>query len=269
MKTITLLSDFGTADGYVAAMKGVILSACPDARIIDATHEIPPHDVRAGAWALRHYALLYPPETIHVAVVDPGVGTVRAPLLVRVGGHWLIGPDNGLFSWVLQQAGRSRSFRIRPDVHRAGAPSRTFHGRDVFAHVAGLLAAGADWRSLVASPVRPVRWRWATPRRAGDRIAGEIVHVDRFGNAISNIPAEWVRRSGPRLVIRCNEFTASRLCATYADVKAGATCALEESTGLLELAVREGNAAHSCRIAVGDHVVLLAGRAFPSKAATN
>ncbi len=269
MKTITLLSDFGTADGYVAAMKGVILSACPDARIMDATHEIPPHDVRAGAWALRHYARLHPPETIHVAVVDPGVGTVRAPLLVRAGGHWLIGPDNGLFSWVLQQAGRSRAFRIRPDVHRAGAPSRTFHGRDVFAHVAGLLAAGVDWRSLVALSVRPVRWRWPTPRRAADRIAGEIVHIDRFGNAISSIPAEWIRRSGPRLVIRCNELTVSRLSKTYAAVKPGATCALEESTGLLELAVREGNAARSWRISIGDRVIVKADRFFSIISATN
>lgn len=256
MKPITLLTDFGTADGYVAAMKGVILSACPNATIADATHEIPPQDVRAGAWALRHYWRLYPEGTIHIAVVDPGVGSNRKPLLIQADDRWLIGPDNGLFSWVFQGARDWRAWAIRPSIRRPGAVGNTFHGRDVFAYAAGLLASSAPLSSIAGRRVKPIAWPWPRVRRASGGLAGEIVHIDRFGNAITNISGEQLAKLGnPRgLEISCRSASCHGLAKYYGEGKTGRLSALVESTGLLELAVRDGNASKEFGLRVGDAV---------------
>lgn len=255
MKIVTLLTDFGTADGYVAAMKGVILSACPDTQVIDAAHDIPAHDVRAGAWALRHYWKLYPNDTIHLAVVDPGVGSARRAMLARADGRWLIGPDNGLFSWVLREARRHEVWSIKSTVRRASEISATFHGRDVFAHAAGLLAAGAPLRDVVGRAIRPRLFPWPQPVRRGQEIRGAVIHIDRFGNAITNIPADMLKGQGPRF-IECGPFRVSGLARFYADAPPGHPLALVESTGLLELAVCEGNAVKENSIKLGDQVLV-------------
>lgn len=255
MQIVTLLTDFGTTDGYVAAMKGVILSARPDTQIIDAAHDIPAHDVRAGAWALRHYWKLYPKDTIHIAVVDPGVGSARRALLARADGRWLIGPDNGLFSWALREARKTDVWALKTTVRRASEISATFHGRDVFAHAAGLLAAGAPLRDLVGRTIRPRLFPRPRPVRRGREIWGAVMHIDQFGNAITNIPADMLKGPGPRL-IECGPFRVSGLAQCYADAPPGHPLALVESTGLLELAVREGNAAKARLIRLGDRVLV-------------
>ncbi len=257
MAILALPTDFGTRDGYVAAMKGVLAALAPGAGVFDVSHEIRPHDIRAGAWALRQYWNLFPPGTIHVAVVDPGVGAARRALLVRAGGHTLIGPDNGIFSWVLAMAGRWRAFSLKDSVRRPGASGDTFDGRDRFAYAAGLLAAGSDWRDLVAGPARNIKsYAWPRATRSAGRITGRIVHLDQFGNAITSIPANWIAGKGKDAVIRCNDFVANKIQNVYDDVPEGMPLVHPESTGLLELSVNKRDASSMFGFSIGDSVVL-------------
>src|SRR3712207_234825 len=180
---ITLLTDFGTADGYVAEMKGVILTRAPDVTVVDVTHDVSPQDVECGRLALARYWRRFPPGTVHLAVVDPGVGSARAALAIESDGRWLVGPDNGLLSPALLVAG-ARAV-ILP-VPATAAP--TFHGRDVFAPAAAALAAGARLDALGSPALDFVVRRTPEPRRLSDgSIEGQVITVDRFGNAITNL----------------------------------------------------------------------------------
>ena len=241
---ITLLTDFGTVDGYVAEMKGVILTRTPDARVIDVSHDLPSQDIDAGRLALARYWRRFPAGTIHVAVVDPGVGTDRAALAVSSDGRLLIGPDNGLLSPALLYAG-ARCVAL--PVPSGASP--TFHGRDVFAPAAAELAAGASLESLGAVTTTPVIRRTPEPHRMPDgSIRGEVIAIDRFGNAITNLLA--LRGGTVRVGIH-----ALLIRRTYADAKAGEPIALQGSTGLVEIAVRNGSAANQLGIAKGTEVV--------------
>jgi S-adenosylmethionine hydrolase len=247
-----LLSDFGGRDGYVAAMKGVIAALAPRARIIDAAHDVPPQDVQAAAWTLMQYWSLYPEGTIHVAVVDPGVGTSRKALCVEADGRFLIAPDNGIVSLAMEVAGRdAKAFEIRPEVHRPGVLSATFHGRDVFAYAAGLLAAGSKTVSEIADPLaQVVKPSWTRAISSATRIEGEVIYVDHFGNLVTNIfrtqmgDADWSIAS-----VRVGAQLATRICRTYADVPGGTVLALFNSSDTLEIAVN-GSSAHT-RLACG------------------
>ncbi len=239
---ITLLTDFGAADAYVAAMKGVIATVAPRAQVADAAHAIPRGDIAAGAWVLSQYWNWWPPGTIHVAVVDPGVGTARMPLLAQADGRWLIAPDNGLLSGVASEARAFRAWRLNvPGEERA--ISNTFHGRDVFAVAAARLASGASWRRLARERIEICHLPdWRAPERCPDGvISGTILHVDRFGNAITNLrandlpPAAWLLSAG--------RFRARRLHRTYGDVAPARPLVYIGSSGRLELAVRDGSAA--------------------------
>lgn len=239
---VTLLTDFGTRDGYVAAMKGVILSQCPGACLVDVGHEVPRHDIRAAAWALRQYGWTYPAGTLHVAVVDPGVGTERAALVIEAQDCLWLGPDNGLFAWVLQACPRARVHQLKAGVVRPGGASRTFHGRDVFAYAASLLAKGIRLDRL-AEPID--RWcepDWLRPVLHGRTIQGEVVHVDHFGNLITNIPAVLVAERPDDIRVTIGKKKCCGLSSTYADVPPGHPVALIGSDGMLELAVNQGAA---------------------------
>jgi S-adenosylmethionine hydrolase len=254
--TVTLLTDFGTVDGFVGAMKGVILSLAPDARLVDLGHELPPHDVRAGAWALREAAPYFPPGTIHVAVVDPGVGSARRPLLLRAAGQLLVGPDNGLLSLAARRCGGACEGWVldASELHRP-QPSATFHGRDIFAAVAGHLARGLA-PERAGTPAR--EWiELAAPRavrRADGSWRGCVVHVDRFGNLITNLEAAELAAASPAggWCVALAGAAAGRACralgplrTTFADVAPGEWLAYLGSSGLLEIAVREGSASAS------------------------
>jgi S-adenosyl-L-methionine hydrolase (adenosine-forming) len=270
MSTITLLSDFGTGDGYVAAMKGVLLSLAPDAVLVDAAHEVPAQDVRSAGWVLEQYWRCFPAGTIHLAVVDPGVGTARRALLVEAEGHWFLGPDNGLFSWLLDSAPAAAVRVLRPGVHGPHGISATFQGRDVFAWAAGLLAAGAAGAGELSDPAPdPIRAPWTRARReASGRVAGEIVHLDRFGNAITNLRREDLpAAAGPALLIEARGHYFRQVRRTYADVEAGHKLALVGSHGRLELAVREGSAAERLQLRTGDPVTASDAAGAPSGAA--
>ena len=255
MSAITLLTDFGDRDGFVAAMKGVIVALAPDASIHDAAHGVPPGDVRAAAWALSQYWRLWPEGTIHVAVVDPGVGTERAALLAHADGRLFLAPDNGLLALVAMEADRFEAFALRPDVRRPGGGSATFHGRDVFAFAAGRLAAGHAPDSLHGGPAGLADARWAGPVRALDgTLRGEVIHADRFGNAVTNLfPADLP--AGPwRLDAGRAEF--ARLDLTYGDVPAGAPLAYAGSSGRIEVAVRGGSAENELDLRRGTPIIL-------------
>ena len=229
---VTLLTDFGTADGYVAEMKGVILSSAPGTAIVDVAHDIPAHDVDAGRLALARYWRRFPVGTVHVAVVDPGVGTARGALAVGSGGHAFVGPDNGILTPALL-SGRAEAVAL--PVPPAAAP--TFHGRDVFAPAAAALARGEPVASLGTPVLEPVVRRTPEPRRLDNGvIAGEVIAIDRFGNAITNL----VGVRGGTVEVAGTTLPMAR---TYGDVASGALTALCGSNGLIELAVRDGSAA--------------------------
>jgi S-adenosylmethionine hydrolase len=243
MTVVTFTTDFGTADGYVGAMKGVVLTLAPDAQLVDITNEVPPFDVAAGAFALAQAAPLFPPGSIHVAVVDPGVGHARAELIVDAHGSFFVGPDNGVLS--LAARGPRVAHRIEADHFRRQPVSPTFHGRDVFAAAAGRLAAGASPRdagSLLTAIVD-----LTAPGAGGDvgGLDGTILHVDRFGNLITSIDGERLTPGQWRLRPRDAKGTGTVATAarTYADVARGALLFYVGSSGLIELACREGSAA--------------------------
>lgn len=236
---ITLLTDFGLRDGYVSAMKGVIASLAPHARILDAAHDVPPQDVQAAAWTLKQYWQLYPKGTIHVAVVDPGVGTSRKGLCIEADGQFLIVPDNGIASFAIEQAAKIEARAIRPEVHRPGILSSTFHGRDVFAYVAGLLAGGVHALVDLSDPVAEfVHPEWAKAHATATHIDGEVIHVDHFGNLVTNIyrrqmgNADWALAS-----VRIGSQLVTRICSAYADVPTGSVVALFGSSETLEIAI--------------------------------
>lgn len=243
---ITLLTDFGTADGYVAQMKGVLLGLVPDATLVDVTHEIGAQDVEAARLVLERYWQRFPAGAVHVVVVDPGVGSMRAALAVRAAGRFLVGPDNGVLSpALLAQDARVVSLTI-PE----GAAA-TFHGRDVFAPAAAALAAGTPLDALGAPCLHPVVRLTPQPvALEGGLVRGEILMIDRFGNAITNIPGP---RPGHVLWVGALSLP---LRSTYADVAPGEALALMGSSGLIEIAVREGSAARRLGLARGAPVVL-------------
>jgi S-adenosylmethionine hydrolase len=238
---VTFTTDFGTADGYVGAMKGVVLSLAPDAILVDITHEVPAYDVAAGAFALAQAAPLFPPGSIHIAVVDPQVGGARAAIVVEAAGGYFVGPDNGVLS--LAATGPRVAHQIAAPGFRREPVSPTFHGRDVFASCAGRLASGAAARD--AGPLMAAIRDLGRPE-GDDPGRGEIVHVDRFGNLVTSFSGERLAR-GPLPMVLVHPETGVRFAVpvarTYADVDRGALVAYVGSAGLIEVAVREGSAA--------------------------
>ena len=248
MPLITLLTDFGTADGYVAELKGVLYSQAPGVQVIDLSHDVPPQDVELARLTVARYWRRFPVGTVHLIVVDPGVGTARAALVVESEGRLLLGPDNGVLSPALLLSGaRAHALPVPPSA------ARTFHGRDVFAPAAAALAMGAAAESLgIPHADAVVRRTKEAVRRDDGAVIGEIISVDRFGNAITNLlgaRSGVVAAGGRPVPIR----------TTYADVAVGAPVAMSGSSGLLEIAVRDGSAAATLGLARGATVVWYRG----------
>jgi S-adenosyl-L-methionine hydrolase (adenosine-forming) len=238
---ITLTTDFGTRDTYVAEMKAAILAITRDVHLVDITHEIAPHDVLEGALALEAAAPSFPTDTIHVAVVDPGVGTARRGLAVAAREGVFIGPDNGLFTPFLGGP-RWTAFEISERQFCRTVVSRTFHGRDVFAPAAAHVARGLEPARLGPPVADPVRLPWPEASEARGTIRGAVVHVDRFGNLVTSISAEAVASLGPSASVRV-AGRALRLVETYGELAPGRAGALVGSHNRLEIAVNAGNAA--------------------------
>jgi len=250
---ITLLTDFGTADGFVGAMKGVIASIAPNEPVVDITHDVPPQDVQTGAFALRAASCFYPPGTVHCAVVDPGVGTARRALALQTAHYRFVGPDNGLMLWAADaDGGVLKAFSCtNPDFHLPEV-SCTFHGRDVFAPVAAHLAIDVPLTEL-GDPVDPtdlvvLPWR-ETPLREEGEVEAWVVHVDRFGNVVTSVPAVDMPT---RLVVDGRDV---EVCRSYGRPP-GTLVAVPGSSGLLELSVCHGSAAGELGLLPGGRVTL-------------
>jgi hypothetical protein len=249
-RVVTLSSDFGTADGYVGAMKGVILSGAAGARVVDITHEIRPGDVRGGALALEASAPFFPAGTIHLVVVDPGVGTRRRAIAVETADAIFVGPDNGVLS--LAAKGPRRVYVLdRTDRHRVTV-SPTFHGRDVFAPIVAQLADGARLRDLATAASGMTDLELPAPSVAPREVSGQVIHCDCFGNLVTNITMSELRALTAAVGAgHCTVFvgrrSAGRILRTYGDGERGALLALVGSSGRLEIAVREDSAARRLR----------------------
>ena len=266
---ITLLTDFGTEDTYVGVMKGVIASLCPDAHVIDLTHQVPPQDISTGAFLLDVSVDYFPEGTIHVAIVDPGVGSARKPVALRTMRAFFVGPDNGIFTLVLQRHTLVQAVCLDNPQYALPRPSATFHGRDIFAPVAAHIARGTGLEQL-GTPITRLQ-RLPLPRIRVDwqGIRATIVHVDRFGNAITNLThadyEAWCIRWDVRepIVEVVSAKASLPICRTYSDMPRGQPLALFGSSERLEIAVNGGSAAHILQLRRGEAVRVLRRESSP------
>ncbi len=248
MPIITLTTDFGSRDPYVAAMKGVLRRHCPDVTIDDLTHEITPQDILETALFLEAAMPWYPEDTVHLVVVDPGVGTKRRPIAARAGGHIFVGPDNGLMTLWLLRHQLEWAFQIKAGTNANAVISNTFHGRDIFAPAAAWLANGGEPHALGEAIDSLQQLQLPLPKRDGPYRYGVIIHIDRFGNCVTNIQREQEAHPSPGGTIHVGDHVFP-LHTTYGDVDAGAPLALYGSSGRLEIAVNQGNAARQFGLA--------------------
>ena len=258
-RPIALLTDFGTDDWYVAAMKGEILKRLPDAQIIDITHAIPPGNVAGGAFALRLVLDSMPPRTVFCCVVDPGVGTSRRAICGRVGSWGFAGPDNGLVTPIIERAGDDVELHeIQNPAFRSPNVSDTFHGRDLFAHAAACLAGGAPPDRAGPRIDQPVVLPPCEPHETPKGVAAQVIWIDRFGNLITNIAREkWRDRLDKRrFTIRAGSLTVDCLNRTFGEVEAGGAVAYWGSTGMLEVGINRGSAAEVAGLSVGDPILI-------------
>lgn len=259
MAIITLLTDFGLKDGFVGIMKGVIWSIAPTAQIADITHEIGPQNVMEGSLVLAQAVKYFPAGTVHVAVVDPGVGTTRKPVAARIGSQYFVGPDNGLFTGVIEAAeaeGTSIEFyHLTNPKYWLPQVSRSFHGRDIFSPVGAHLCKGVALAELGTPIAEPARIMVPRPEPTADGFAGQVLSVDHFGNLLTNITQEQLK--GARgVVIKVGEATIDGLSLTFAERKPGELVGMIDSSGVLQIAVVNGNAADKLKVGIGTTVLL-------------
>jgi len=252
---VTLLTDFGERDGFVGIVKGVLLGICPSARIVDLSHDVSAQDVMGGALVLASAVAHFPPGTVHLAVVDPGVGTARRPILIETERFVLVGPDNGLLSLAAERAAVRRVIHLDRAEHFLPSPSQTFHARDVFAPVAARCASGVAVTELGSTIDAFERLDLPQPRRLEDAIEGQVIHVDRFGNLICNIARDGVDGFLEKaLSINMSGVQIPEISPHYSAVREGKPVALWNSWGRLEIAIRNGSAARLLRARNGDRV---------------
>lgn len=258
MMLITLTTDFGLNSPYVAMTKGVILSLCPEAVVVDIAHDIPPQDIRHAALVLDEVVGWYPDGTIHVAVVDPGVGTDRALVYAKIGEQHFLAPDNGLLSRLAARIAPAKIIRLTKPEYWLPRVSNTFHGRDILAPVAARLASGLD-PELLGSPMdRLTSLEWQEARVSPTRVDGCVIEIDTFGNLITNITASVLagRPTDRRACIACNIYETWGIYRAYGDQVKGTFVALIGSSDRLELAIVGDNAAKRLGIGVGTPVAI-------------
>ncbi|HEV8714076.1 MAG TPA: SAM-dependent chlorinase/fluorinase [Candidatus Binatia bacterium] len=254
---ITLLTDFGTQDAFVGIMKGVILSINPGVALVDLSHAVPPQDIVAGALLLRSAVAFFPPGTIHVAVVDPGVGSARRALLIETHNAFFLGPDNGLLSLAAPADRVVRIVHLTNAEYFLAARSHTFHGRDVFAPVAAHLSLGTAPERFGPSLTAMERLALPGVEYRGAGLTGSVIYIDHFGNLITNITeADLPPFSKESLLVSIGDMRVQGVVASYAAVEIGAPVALINSWGMLEVAVRNGSAAHRFGVLSGHPVHL-------------
>jgi S-adenosylmethionine hydrolase len=254
---VTLTTDFGLQDGFVGTLKGVILGICPSAQIVDISHDIPPQDILAAGLTLQRAYAYFPDGTVHVAVVDPGVGTSRRPIAIRACGQVFVGPDNGLFSFVFTESEERNLpvalFHLTDARYWLLELSSTFHGRDLFSPVAAHLACGVELEEMGKPINDPVLIPFPKPSRTATGWQAHIIAIDRFGNLATDLPAAWINEPA-KVAFHLAGREIRGLSSTYRDGPAGRLVALIDSEGRLEIAVACGSAARVTGVQVGDIV---------------
>lgn len=253
---VTLMTDFGERDSYVGCMKGVILSTDPSIRIVDISHEVPAFNLMSASYLLSTYYSLFPRGTVHIVIVDPGVGGARDALAVEAGGWYFVLPDNGIATMTIEEFGGKHTARRieNPSLMRNGV-SATFHGRDVFAPAAARLASGFPFDAVGPVAARIERLQASVPVVAERHISGAVVHIDSFGNHITNIAGRLLERyDGSTLLVQIGSFTIIGLSRTFSDRKPGELVAYVGSAGRLEIAVSRASAVGTVGLAVGAEV---------------
>lgn len=265
--TVALLTDYGLRDSYVAEMKGAMLSVNPRLNLVDLSHEIAPYNITEAAYILRNAAREFPAGTVFVAVVDPGVGTDRNSIILQTDqGKYYVGPDNGLFGMLIKSEGFGRAWKLNnTDYFRPGPISDTFHGRDIYGPVAAHLVSGVspDEMGEPISSSSLVTNNALTPSAAGAIVTATVLHIDRFGNVITNIPKAFSQHLEFDKLVRLSigdskkkkDFSAP-LVKTFADVKKGQLALIYGGEGLLEVAVNQGSAAEKLKVQPGDQITL-------------
>lgn len=250
---ITLTTDFGASSPYVAAMKGVLLSINPRVQIIDITHSIPPQNIAAGALALADTTPYFPEGTIHISVVDPGVGTNRAIIYAEIGSQRFICPDNGLLTLLADRLSHTKILKISEEQYFRHPVSRTFHGRDIMAPVAAHLSLGLEPERLGPPHVELHKLDWPGATRMANRIEGKVVAVDSFGNLITNISREKLSGvpTDESVTVRCDEHETQGIFATYGEQPPMTLVALVGSNDHLEIAIVEDSATIMLGVGVG------------------
>lgn len=253
---ITLLTDFGTKDHYVSSMKGVILGINPEVTLVDISHEIGPHDIREGAFILSNAFSSFPKGTIHLSVVDPGVGGPRRPILLVTPSYFFVGPDNGLFTLAVQREKVKQAVALTNPRFFLPKVSSTFHGRDLFAPVAAHLSLGVKPKAFGYEISSCEELEFSEPRAGEKELKGEILHIDAFGNLISNIDEGEFSAftKGRPSLIKVGKRTIRSLKKGYWQGRKGEVMALLGSGGFLEISVREGNAQETVKVRIGDQV---------------
>ncbi|MEM3769800.1 MAG: SAM-dependent chlorinase/fluorinase [Candidatus Bathyarchaeia archaeon] len=256
---ITLTTDFGLADPYVAEIKAVILGINPSVEVVDISHQIEKFNIRMGAYVLASAAPYFPKGTIHIAVIDPGVGTKRKPILIETEISFFIGPDNGVLALAAEKQGIRHIYEITNPKYMLPKVSTTFHGRDIFAPAAAYLSKGVSPSEFGPEIHEIVKPQFAKIFRKGSTLVGEIIHVDNFGNIITNFTTRELEslRTRESLNIKIGKTTYRlKLCKAYAEVSAKKPLAIIGSHDFLEISVNQGNAAETFKAKAGDKVIL-------------
>lgn len=254
---ITFLTDFGLRDTFVGQMKGVAYGINPAVRLVDLTHAIPPQNICRGAYVWQDAVWAFPAGSIHVGVVDPGVGSKRSLIAAEIGGHFFVCPDNGLISVIVSRQTPARVVQLDNSDWWRPNPSKTFHGRDILTPVAAHLSLGhnlSELGSLKTTPLVTLNLPAVVRGRAS--ISGHVIDIDRFGNLITNIDLAEISCDPQTVKVGLGAFTIEGLSACYADVNSGDAIALQGSHGRLEIAIREGNAAKEFQVKCGRPVVV-------------
>lgn len=255
---ITLTTDFGLRDYYVSAMKAVMLGIAPEARLIDVSHDIPSQDIMAGSWVLKNSAMLFPSNTVHTVVIDPGVGTERHPIALQVEDQYFVGPDNGIFSLLTSDIDYT-AVRLTKQEYLRDSPSNTFHGRDIFAPAAAHLSRGVPLEELGEPLDELVSYRWMQPIADKDGVQGTIIHIDKFGNLITNIPEALIKEmvESKKVKIYVGNVILNDISNTFGAVAEGEPVAYIGSAGMLEVGINKGDAEEMLGVQKGTQISIV------------
>ena len=261
MKVVTLLSDFGLRDGYVAQMTGTILNIYPDAVVTDISHDVEPHNIPMGSFILETSAPYFPKGTIHVAVVDPGVGSARKPIVIECETATFVGPDNGLMARASEKLGLRAIYEIREKEFQRTPVSSTFHGRDIFAYTAGLIASGRRPSQVGPKVSKLEKLNLVSPNLSGKLLVCHILHVDAFGNIVTDVEERMAKRLPAKFgeTVEIRSWTRKlqgQYVKSYFEVDRGAVALLLGSQGFFEIAAREGSAREQLDVKPLDHLEL-------------